>query len=375
MKQLESITILWLWHRLWDSRVYQKQASSLARQYSIRCLRGFFARWEKPTTDDAWIENIIFSQPRILVILIAAFSCWRDPTSLYIGHDLDSYTALIILKVLTLWKAKIVFDSHEYYQLYSLSEFNNTQKTFLLFFRRFLFPFTKWWFNGYMTATEDMKEYFPSKIPHQTLYNFPHTAFLDDIEPNNLLDAESTYLVYHGGISKERWIQEICDAYTQIKQTKSIPSCKLLLIGNAKNSATQEIIDNCKSTHGNDMTHTWQLPYNETIAYLKNDVKKIWLCIMHDVWQINRSIPIKMLEYLALDIPQVWSENIASFNEMIAHNHCGETAPIENLDVIVDKVNRINNDYDSYSNAITDNKANYTRQSEEKKLLDFIGKI
>ncbi len=369
---MKKVLIFWLAHRNWDSRVFYKQAISLSKKFYVKCLWGVFSS-KKWNWKEEGIKNFWFEWNRIIVLFKWVLYWIRNRADLYVAHDIDSYLVVVLIKLLK-WKSKIIFDSHEYYDLYNLSKFNLAWKITLFSFINIIKPFTIKLFSWITVVTEDMTDFY--KLNNvETIFNYPEVNLLEKVKSNNVLSNKNKYLVYHWWISEDRGIYEMIGVFEEY--LKLDDSVRFLLIGKFSTKELEDkVLDLIKWNHLSDkIIITWQLTLIETISYLKNDVDKIWFCLFDNVWQISKSIPIKMLEYLYLEIPQIWSNHIWYFNKIIEAWRAWVWVKYWEVSNEVSAVQEIFDKYWVYVKNCKDIKNNYTWWNEEKKLLEFYNNI
>jgi len=367
----EQILIFGLWHPKSDDRIFYKQAISLNKKLNVKCIWWVFSN-KKGIWEEEWIENIWLKWNR-LTTLVKAWWYWiKNKADIYVAHDLDSYLVIIGIKLFK-WKSKIVFDVHEYYELLDKKNWLSLfQKLLIKFYKNLFKPLTIRLISWLTLVTEDMKKYFTKNIKKEVIYNFPIKKLFSNIQPNNKLDKSFSYLVYHWWISEDRGIWQMIKIIEKLNS-----NFKLLLIWwFFSKSLEEEVLNYIKNNNlKNKVIYTWKLPFKDTISYLKNPVKKIWLVLLENSGQMSKTIPIKMLEYLQLEIPQIWSNHINSFKQFIASNKCWIAVEYWNTEQAVNAILNIYNNYDKYVTQCKKIKNNYIWENEEKKLLNFYNEI
>lgn len=369
---MKKITILWLGHYFWDSRIFYKQALSLSKEFEVKCLWWIFSskKWE---FEVKWIKNIWFSSNRLFILFKAWWYGIKYKSDIYVAHDIDSYLVVVWIKLFR-WKSKIIFDSHEYYNLYDKAKFSKIELILLFIFSKIIKPSTIRLFNWVTVVTEDMKDFYRLKNK-EVIYNFPSLLIFNNIKKNNLLYDNYKYFIYHWSISEDRWLNKMLEIYIESK--KIFNNLKFLIIWPfSRKTLEVDFKEKIKKLWlEKNIIITWKLSYEVTISYIKNSVPKIWFCLFSNTWQISKSIPIKMLEYLYLEIPQIWSNHIKSFNKIIVNNKTWLAINYWNIQESVNAVKEIYNNYNEYTNNCWKIKNNYTWENEEKKLLEFYKKL
>lgn len=370
---MKKVIIFWLAHRNWDWRIFYKQALSLFNIFNINCIWWVFSS-KKGKWNEEWIENVWIPWNRVIILFRAWFYGIKNKADLYVAHDIDSYLVVVWIKLFR-WNSKIIFDSHEYYDLYDKSKFSWFELFLLFSFSKIIKPITIWLFSWVTVVTKDMKSFYTTVKNKEIIFNFPITNLFDGINSNTQLQKESKYFIYHWLISEDRWIFKMIELFE--RYLKINKNTKFLLIWNFSSLLLENQVNNIldKKWIKEHFIITWQLSLLETISYLKNDVEKIWFCLFDNVWQISRSIPIKMFEYLYLNIPQVWSNNITSFNDTINSINAWISVEYWNIDDELEWVENLFNNYNKYITSCINNKEKYIWKNEEKKLLNFYKKI
>jgi len=367
------ITIIWIWHDILDDRIYYKQAISLSKKYNITLI---WWQWknEKIWTDENNIHLIEIKGNPIKRIIKSIILGIKNKSDIYVAHDLFSYFSIVIIKLFK-WKSKIVFDVHEFYSRYPIKSLNFKWKLTFIIFLYIIKPLTSRLFTGFTGATPEMLDYYPSTKEKEVIYNFPPKYLFDNIQSNNKLNSNYTYLVYHGWISEDRWIWNMLKLLKEY--TKINPNVKLLLIWwFSSKELEKHIFKYIKNNKlQNKVIYTGKLPFKDTIAYLKNPVKKIWLWLCNKVWQRWKTLPIKLVEYLYLEIPVLSSSHDKYFNEIIALNNCWIWVNEKDINHQIKHLKELESNYDKYRNNCKKVKDNYIWKNEEKKLLNFYDKI
>jgi len=368
---MKKILEIWLWHYSGDSRIFFKQAVSLSNEFNVKCLWWFFSL-KKWSWFENWInniENIWLTWNRLLILFKAIIYWLKNKSDIYVAHDIDSYIVVVFIKLFR-WNSKIVFDSHEYYEKLDIKKLNFVWRIVYIFYLYILKPISIKLFSWVTVVTEDMKDYY-NISNKEIIYNFPYWKLFDDIKSNNKLSKKYFYFIYHWWINVDRWLFEMLEIFNEYKKINK--EIKFLLIWPFKwlNLEKQFVEKVTKIWLIDDIIITWKLSYNETISYIKNDVKKIWFCLFDNVWQMSKTIPIKMLEYLYLGIPQIWSNHINSFNNFINKNNAWISVEYWNIENELEWIKNIFNNYEEYKNNCNKIKSSFTWENEEEKLLKF----
>ena len=365
---MKKIIIYSLWHDIYDDRVYYKQAISLSKQYDITLFSSHSSDIMK--NDENWIKLIGKNWWKLFNIIKWVLFWIKNESNLMVAHDIDSYITVVMVKLIK-WKIKLIFDSHEYYDLYDKSKLNIFWRIVFYIFLYIIKPLTLYLFSWITLVTSDMGDnYLPIK-KQEVIYNYPHWAFIDKIKKNGKLINPYKYLIYHWWISQDRWLFEMLKIFKQLHNKDKTFRLILIWPFNTKINLNKCKYDLNKLWISKYVNITWRLSYEETISYLKNDVVKIGFCLFDNVWQMSKTIPIKMLEYLYLKIPQIWSNHINSFLNIINDNWAWISVNYSNLNEETNAIDTIINDYVKYLEKCSKIKNQYTWEHENEKLCNF----
>ena len=371
---MKTVIHIGLWHTVEDSRVFYRECLSLSKKYSVKliCLGNETKEYAKDGVRVFQIKKRFYP----IFFAKAFFRAIRLPGEVYHVHEVDSLLLAFILKIFH-WNNKIVFDVHEYFEDYALDKrkkLNKKAKTWFKVYTFILKPILVRLCSGIITINPLMKEdYSRLNKRVEVIYNFPDFSLLDQIKPNNLLAPQYDYLLYHGGIKEDRGIL----LYPRLLNALEDENVHLLVIGNF-------VYDNLKARFGNlckelGIEHrvitTGQLPFKETISYLKNDVRYIGLSLFTYQNDHKKAINMKSFEYLYLGIPQVGSDWRIFFRKFILHKKAGISADYYNINSQIKAVKTIFSNYNAFKDRCLEARSNYTWETEENKLFKFYEKI
>lgn len=369
-----SIIHIGLWHTIEDSRVFFRECVSLSKKFKVHlvCAGPETKEFEKMGVLVYQIKKSSYSSFIKQAFRIVS----KLPGDLYHVHEIDSLLLALVKKMMC-WRKKIIFDVHEYYEEYAFDKnklLNSKAKNFNKFYVLFIKPFFLRFLSGIITINPLMQaDYSKLNSNTETIYNFPEFSQLDSIKANNLLDPQLKYLVYHGGIKEDRGIL----IYPKLLQALNDENSRLLIIGGfPKDYPFHDLEDRfhaiCKECQvERQVITTGQLPFSETISYLKNNVPMIGLTLFTYQKDHEKAINLKIFEYLYLKIPQVGSDYRIYFKKFILDNDAGQGADYYDLDSQVKAVRTIFSSFDAFRKNCLHVRNNYTWQTEEKKLFHF----
>ena len=369
---MKRISIFWLGHYFWDSRIFYKQAKSLSSEFQIECVWGFFSE-KKWVWEEEEIKNIWLSGNRFAILAKAWWYGIQSKSDIYVAHDIDSYIVLILIKIFR-WKSKIVFDSHEYYENFDSFDIENLSFLEKFLLKVFIFivkPLTIFLFSWVTVVTEDMKIYYPQK-KKEVIYNFPLSDDLSQISVDDTLSEkykDNFILIFQWWVVRERWIMQYLEIVSLIKN--DIQNIKLLIIGKINEEKFAHEISEYITKNNLELYIELipKLPLFEVYKYTK--LAHIWLNFLEPSFNNNHGIQIKLFEYLSLETPIIGTNNNKNFIRFISDFDAWIAINYGNIEQWIKAVKDIYNNYDYYKNNCIKIKNNYIWKNEEIKLLNF----
>lgn len=365
MSKFNKITHITSVHKRYDSRIFLKQCTSLAKKkfyevnlivadslgdeiknnvniYDIGIYKNRIQRMRKGSKD-------IFSMASKIDSDIYHI---HDPELIYVG-----------LKLKFLGK-KVIFDSHE-----DVGQDIMVKKWIpypLRYVTSILYQvfesFSCRFFDGIVVPTDYIENKF-SKINNNVtkLYNFP-------IIPTNkkqkvLWEEKDDAVCYVGGISEIRGVREMVIAINLLDKIK------LNLIGFFFD---RELEKKIKIENKWDKIHEFGFLNQDEVFRVLNK-SKAGLVVLHPTTPYKSALPIKMFEYMLAGIPVICSD-INLWAKIINENNCGIAVNPLNPKKIAEAIQYIiNNPIESEKMGRNGQNAIYMKynwSSEEKKLMD-----
>ncbi|HBN06657.1 MAG TPA: glycosyl transferase [Bacteroidales bacterium] len=357
-------------HKRFDSRIFHKECSSLAREgFDVNLIVSDGFMNETVALDKDSSINIIdigLEKNRIKKLLFSTCKAYKIAKDLkadvYHFHDPDF---LVFAPLLKNKNNRVYFDSHEDFPaLMKQREYiPNYLRAILYFITRRLEKFTTKKISGVFTATDNIRDKFIGygvKFA-QTIKNYP--ILPKSIENKSNSQAENT-LCYVGGLIPIRGVREmVVSTYNA--------GAKLLLAGPFDSEDYKKEIMSLKE---------WQcVEYFGFIPHIKigelvYSNSNIGFVILHDAPNHRNSIPIKFLEYMSYGLAIIASKDILFCKEVIKEIGCGIIVDPLNTKEIEEAIKTLLND-----NALAremgerGRKASrdiYNWQVEEKKLIE-----
>lgn len=367
---IKSVTHIGLRHSPEDSRVFYRECVSLSKSYTVNliCVENETKEFTKDGVNIIKLKQKTFP----LLLIQAFFKAVRLSSEVYHVHDVEGLIISFLLKLLY-WNKTIIFDVHEYYDAYALDKnkvLNKRGKVFHKMYTFLLKPALTRFCKGIIVICPIMKEDYSRLNKNvEIIYNYPKSSLLEEIKSNNKLDPKYDYLVYHGGIKEDRGIM----LYPRLLKALEDGRVRLLIMGAFKYENLKSRFDNlCKEL---DIEHrvitTGQLPFKETISYLKNNVHFIGMTLFTYQEDHKKAINMKIFEYLYLGMPQIGSDYRIYFKKFILDNKTGIGADFHNIESQIRAAKTIFSNYDEYRNRCLEIRKNYIWETEEKKLLRY----
>ena len=329
LSKKKGICMLSTVHLALDDRIFHKEAKSLAQAgYDVKVIG------QHPTAENVdGITIIVLSQPSNRLQRMFALN-WRVlrlartlRAEVYHFHDPELIPVAVMLKILSLGRAKIVYDVHENYPEAVL------RKQWIPPFLRRLISFliagvertSAIVFDGIVPATDTIARRFPSaKVA--VVKNYALSP--KDTEDQPHVDRKSPpAVIYVGGLARERGAVEMTRSMALLNGTWS--DVRLDLFGAFD---TPEFEEEVRSLPGFSRInyHGW-VPFTEIPARLATAT--IGLVLLHPVPGYPESLPVKLFEYMAAGLPVITSD-FAMWREIVEGNNCGLMIPSMNPEAL-----------------------------------------
>jgi len=301
-------------HQPFDTRIFHKQAKTLARA-------GYDVTLIAQHDGDRVVEGVrIIGLPkprnrfiRIFGLTWRAFRlALRQHADVYHFHDPELLPIGLMLKLFT--RAKVIYDVHEDVPQQILTKYwipRPLRKPLSVVFNAFEKLLARM-LDAVVVATEGIAEKFRGRNPI-VVHNYPDLKML----PNSSAPKEKNekVLVYVGGISKLRGAVEMVRALEYLERVEDL---RLDLIGRFEPSSLERELQ--------------ALPGYRRVRYLgwlqPKDIYKhlqtadIGLVCLHPDPRYVVGWPVKLFEYMAAGLPVIAS-NFPLWQEIVEGNRCG----------------------------------------------------
>jgi len=313
MSKLINICHLTSVHNRNDIRIFTKQCISLKNSKNFNVHLVVSDNYNNEIKNSIKIFNVGKANNRFERIFVISKKIYLEAVRLDcdIYHIHDPELIPVGLKLKKKGK-KVIFDSHE-----DIAEDILTKSWIPPFLRKtvsiFLSLYIKYSlskFDYIIAATPFIKDKY-SKINTKIIDINNYPILKEFSSPKPWIHRENN-AVYLGVISRRRGIFEILDSYQDSNKFN------LIIAGNFENERIKVELEN--QINWKNIDYKGFLERDGIIKILNNS--KIGLQIIESLSSYQDAIPIKMLEYMAAEIPVICS-NLNILNQIIKENQCG----------------------------------------------------
>lgn len=374
-------------HKLYDDRIYWKEAISLVRHgFSVWFVLASDSE-ERGMTEEGVnfikIKKKVFVRNRLLNYLINIYHpaglyqrMFKESSILeadvYHFHDLKVNRVALKLKELPS-KPKIIYDVHEPFPE-NITDYNKTSgiKTLL---KKCYSGYIRWWegrcsrrYDIIITTEENLRDRFAKitgKNNAEIVYNYT------DLNPGHDRGLhEKIYdAIYCGGITELRGAFRILEAIKLV--VREIPDLKVLFLGSFFPPGLKDQMENygAENKIKDNVILKTEVAYNDVAQYYRQS--NLGLGIFLPVPTHRIILQIKIFEYFAFGLPIIGS-NFGHIRNYILQNNAGIIVDPENPDDIAKAMIRLLTDenlYSSLSKNATNASVNYQWSMMEEKLF------
>ncbi len=305
------ITHLTSAHPRYDTRIFIKECSSLAKQYTVNLVVADGLGDEEK--NGVFIYDVDKGTGRLNRIFSVTKKVLKKAIELDsdIYHLHDSELIPVGLKLKKLGK-KVIFDSHEDVpkELMGKPYLNKSILKIISFIFSIYEQRSCRKFDYIVTATPTLKDKFLKINPNVVdVNNFP---IIDELNINISWDKKEDAVCYVGVISKSRGIKEM------VKALEYYSKPKLILGGKFNQKSLQEEVENYSGWK--NVNFLGYLNRTEVVSVLERS--KAGLVTLHDMSNYRDALPVKMFEYMASSLPVISSSNTL-WKSIIDRYQCG----------------------------------------------------
>ncbi len=312
----KKICILTTVHPASDPRIFHKQAKTLINAgYDVSLIA---QHEENIIVDGIKITALPKTKNRLQRMLRlplrALLLSLKNKADVYHFHDPELIPVGVVLKILG---KKIIYDVHEDYakQILSKEYLPRITKNSIAIFFNILDHIFSSFFDGIVTATDDILKNFSSHKKAISLRNFPLISNYLNIDRNSNSKKNVFDLIYSGVIVARRGINQIVKALELIDSKKQL---KLTLCGKFNPPEYAEEVESLERFEKVEYLG-WVDPYAIPKLLRRSEIG-----IVNFLPEPNhiRSMPNKLFEYMEASLPVIAS-NFPLWKKIVEGNKCG----------------------------------------------------
>ncbi len=371
---MTKICVLTTVHQAYDGRIYHKQCKSLKKAgYEVTLLA---PKPDKMIKDDG-INLIPIEKPKNeLKRFLHAFKVFKlakeTKADLYHFHDPELIPVGVLLRIFT--RKPVIFDVHEHYPNAIMSKkylkpwLKKPIRLAYEIIEKLSLPIL----SGVIYTTEEIgkryKSYTSCKIE-----NYPLT---DMFPPLQKVKGDHHTLLYLGGITRIRGIEELIDGFAKVAIER--PEAKLLFVGGFESdSFEREIKQKVKKHHLEEKVQfKGKVPYEQIEGYLST--ASIGIIPYLPVPNHLVCLPNKLFEYMAAGVAVI-SSDFPHYRKVVETSSSGLLIDPESPQSIAKAMISLLDDAtltdEMGKNGRVAFETKYNWNSEEEKLVAFYRKI
>jgi glycosyltransferase involved in cell wall biosynthesis len=322
------VCILTTVHQPYDTRIFHKEAKSLAKVHEVVLI----------APDDEIADKIV-DGVRVITIkkpkskVLHPVTMWRvfkaglmQDCDAFHCHEPSSLFVCVILKCLK--RGKLIYDAHEHYP--SLIAENSLFPGFIRPLIRFLadieegvlVKFADFVITVDQILCNEYKEY--HKNVH-IISNYPKLELFRSSD----LNSENEGLIYVGGISRDRGIYQMIDVANKA-------NVKLICVGDFTDELNKSEINKFLAEYPTkNVVFTGHVSHLKVVEYINKS--KACLCVLQPIPRYINAVSIKVFEYMACGLPVVAS-NFPELRKVVKEADCGILVDPTNVDKIADAI-------------------------------------
>lgn len=239
-------------------------------------------------------------------------------------HELWSLVYVPLILLFRRPSARIVYEEREYALMNLGAAYSLRTKLNIVLLYVLLRSWVKWFFDAVIVISDEMSRTV-WRGRADVVWNYPDFTFVDSVEPNGRLDPRFTWIVHHGVLVPEKGVLALPELVARLGRD----DVRALVIGDFAEHGLEGPFRELTERFGvtDRFVRPGRLPFGETIAWLKNDVRLVAAILAREAGEMSRTVFVKAYEYLYLGIPLVASDHIKDFVENIAKNGAGVAVP------------------------------------------------
>jgi len=327
-------------HQPYDTRVFHKEAKSLAKVHNVVLIAPDEGGADKEV-DGVRIITVKKPGSKVLhpITMWRVFKAgFKQDCDVYHCHEPGSLFVCAILKVLR--GKKLIYDAHEHYPslIAEDSLFPDFTRPLVRVFadveERVLARFA----DVVITVDENLASKY--KKHHKDVViisNYPKLSLFSENKISDDLKNEferNMVLLYVGGLTKDRGTLESIQALQKI--VKKVPNAKLVFLGEFKGGAEykEEVISYVeKKNFDRYVEFSGYVPHEDVVEYM--NMAKVGTLFLQPIPRYINAVSIKLFEYMACGLPVVAS-NFPAISRVVKEADCGILVDPTDVDEIAD---------------------------------------
>ncbi|WP_026559746.1 glycosyltransferase family 4 protein [Bacillus sp. J37] len=301
---MTKISVITTVHQAYDGRIYHKQCKSLKKAgYEVTLLA---PKPDKQMKNDG-IHLIPIEKPkkewkRFLHTFTVFKQAKQTNADLYHFHDPELLPVGVLLRLFT--RKPVIFDVHEHYPnaIMSKKYLKNWLKNPVRIAYEVIEKISLPLLSGIIYTTEEVGERY-RKYTSCKIENYPLPEMFP---PTSRVNKKDAYLLYLGGITAIRGIEELIEGFSHVSKHK--PEAKLLFVGSFESTSFEENIHEKISMLGikDKVEFKGKVPYQEIEKYLSEAT--IGIIPYLPVPNHLVCLPNKLFEYMAAGVAVIASD-------------------------------------------------------------------
>jgi len=315
-------------HQPFDTRVFHKEAKSLAKVHEVVLVAPDEERADKEVDG---VRVITIKKPKSK--LLHPVTMWRvfkagfkQDCDVYHCHEPSSLFVSAVLKVLK--RKRLIYDAHEYYP--SLIAENSLFPDFVRPLVRFLADIEERIPIRFADVVITVDEILALKYRkhHNNVYIISNYPRLELFKPDDL-NSENGGIIYVGGLSRDRGIYQMIEVANKT-------NVKLICVGNFTDELNKkEITDFLEENPSKNVVFAGHLSHPKVVEYI--NMSRLGLILHQPIPRYIHAVSIKLFEYMACGKPVVAS-NFPEIAKVVKEADCGILVDPTDVDEIVDAI-------------------------------------
>lgn len=318
------ICILTTVHQPFDTRVFQKEAVTLAREHEVTLIA---PHDEQIHTKVGNVDIITVKKPSSkllhpITLIKTLIEGLKIKCDVFHCHEPGSLLICVILKFIK--RKRVIYDAHEYYPslIAENTLFPDIIRCFIEYFMNLGELVLAHFADSIIVVREDLEKRFRmvNKNNIETIYVYPDLKIFKNLE-NNMKKSKNKIIIYEGYVDiRERGLDKCLRAIKIISH--KYPDIVFKIVGKVPQKdlewAEHYVSDNLCDC--NFEVTTW-VDYTEIPRILANST--IGIILFRSVhYNSMMGIPNKLFDYMAAGIPVVAS-NLPNISKIINDANCG----------------------------------------------------